>query len=63
MRTGFKSILLEIEIGTLEVKASGLTTTPPFANSDSVWLSMSGRQFRKALSKEEKNALQESIPK
>ena len=24
---------------------------------------MSGRQFRKALSKEEKNALQESIPK
>ena len=35
-----------------------------FAISDSVWLSMSGRQFRKALSKEEEqNALQESIPK
>ena len=35
-----------------------------FAISDSVWLSMSGRQFRKALSKEEeKNALQKSIPK
>ena len=38
--------------------------TSVFAISDSVWLSMSGRQFRKALSKEEeKNALQESIPK